>query len=253
MSFGKWSTLAIVLMTLASAPLAQGDTLGRILNGDCEEVGDDPTIIPSWTRDSPRPTSARLDGRGVDGSDACLVIGTTVLRSTPFTVTAGEELLLEFDVNELRGDDFDQDDGDGGDLDDHMDADSVLALQFFDVDGRILYTLDIHCDEYVFFHDGDGDAIPAGEDASETPDTCTQDSGYHRIVIPDRNATGGPGNFEPTGKYADPIIVPAGALYGQILIAGDLVSETLDPTITQVGASTPTSITLFDNIEIDNP
>lgn len=219
------TTLALVgILALASA--ASAGALGLVANGDCEETSDDPRSIPHWTRDGRAGHVLQVPGIGTGTSTACVLVGPATIRSAQLLpVSEGTLLNLRADVFEAR------DDAAQEIVCCDEDWDSVVVVEFVDATGGAILSLRFHCDEYEASQDLDLDSRPDGG-------TCDAVTGARTMVVPT------PSHLIP--KYRDPIVVPTGASHARVMLGGSLVTE---PALL-VGVSTPTSVTVFDNVDL---
>lgn len=235
--------------------------------------------IPGWTEDdSPSAGfAAYINGTGASGAAddaACVIMGPGVLRSADtFDVVAGEALVLTYDVQEVR-DDADENDildfcpavraedcADRG----HVRGDSVVALEFYTLAGTSPSQLETHCDSYVDYFDNgirDGSDLcingewisvtvrnndPAFECASISDLSCTKYDG----VLCNHPVRNDPSCGNPPVEIPNPLLVPTGATHARLLLGGSLAKDV--DVLTATGVSSPTSLTFFDNVNVDNP
>lgn len=216
--------IASFLLAVLVAPPALATSTNRIVNGDFEATSAAPTDIPGWSKDG--TATARVERIGKGGSAAAVLSGPAVLRSADlFEVTPGETLSLEADVWEMR----DDNDGRSG-----VRGDSVLVIEFLTAGGASMRQLEFHCDAYVDLQDND---------KLDESDTCTALDGFvHMMVRPCPTDCDSPECL----KYREAIVVPAGAVRARLLLGGSLAYDAVDAA--QKGASSPTSLTAFDNV-----
>ncbi|HUR69738.1 MAG TPA: hypothetical protein VM370_10885 [Candidatus Thermoplasmatota archaeon] len=182
-------------------PALSAAASNRVINGDFETVGDDPTIVPGWTDDHCNQGRLRctlqLQGIGEAQSVGLLVVGPELRRSAQlFGVTAGTAVTLDYDVWEVR-----DDCGDGvvavlcgepASSRGIVRGDSVVSIEFVDgLTGKapVLPTtatfpqtvaeFETHCDAYV-------DIVDNG--AIDGSDTCDTLDTYVHVTA--RNSSG---------------------------------------------------------------
>lgn len=222
--------LAIVVLALVAAQAVAATN--RIVNPDFETAGSRPTVIPGWMKIS--GTSARVENQGVDDSAAAILEGPAVIQSADlFVVTPGESLNFSAFVAEMR------DDTDGRP---NWRGDSVVAIEFVAANGGSMLQLEFHCDAYVDLLDND---------ALDQSDTCTRSDGFVNMTVPQPAINCAPTHAECM-KYNRTIVVPSNAVRARVLLGGDLATDTIDPIVTGIGVSSPTSITKFDNVFVGN-
>lgn len=218
----------LIILLLALAPGIATALTNRILNPDFE-AGTDPLAIPDWNDDG--STTLRAPLLGESQSTGALLVGLATLRTAnTFGVNGGETLSFRADVWEARDD--------ADDRSTIVRGDSVAALAFRTPTGTSLLQLEFHCDAYVDLRD---------DDALNGSDSCTAGDGYVTMSVPDASITCGAS--AECLKYSQGIVVPASATRASVQLGG---SAARDGTASGPGITTPTSLTLFDNVVVGN-
>lgn len=234
MKAAQWYVLAI-LSALVVVPALSAAASNRILNGDCEEAGDDVFAIPHWKNDwDAGRNTARVSRLGPDNSAACALIGNGMLRSAAlFPVTNGEVFEVSADIWEMH-DDNDEHSGLAG----QPAGDSVLVLEFVYVSGYAT-SISFHCDQYVDYLDNG---------ANDGSDECSVSDQY--IHFETQKVTCKIPVTANCRKYQDPVVVPASAVYGRVVIANGIHTQNLEPFVLRNKLASPSELTLFDNIVV---
>lgn len=220
----------LVILLLALAPGFATAVANRVLNPDFE-AGSGVGPIPAWSADGSHAYRAPLLGESQ--SSGALLVGIATLRSAnAFGVAGGESLVFEADVWEARDD--------ADDRTTVVRGDSVAVLTFRDPSGIAPLTLEFHCDAYV-------DLLDDG--ALDGSDTCTASDGYVSMTVPNGAIGCGTSPLPECLKYRQALVVPATATRASVALGGSIAR---DGTPDGPGVTTPTSLTLFDNIVVGN-